>query len=256
MAHANSLRWLSASRSHPGAVREINEDALLDCPERGLWAVADGMGGHSRGDMASRVTIDTLEHMPAAPGLTQAVAEVHERLQSVNHQLQMEAALRDVGTIGTTVVVLLAANHRCAYLWVGDSRIYRFRDGQLTQLTSDHSVVGELVARGALSPQDAASHPARNLITRAIGAMEPLDAEDGLVDVSAGDMFLLCSDGLSNEVGNEEIARLLACHDCHRAAEGLVDLALAHGGRDNVSVVVIMAEDVAAQESTVLNPAV
>jgi protein phosphatase len=256
MAHAIPLRWTSASRTHPGAVREINEDALLDCPERGLWAVADGMGGHSRGDMASRITIDALDHMPAAAGLEQAVSEVHARLGAVNHRLQMEAALRDVGTIGTTVVVLLASEGRCAYLWAGDSRIYRYRDGMLKQLTSDHSVVGELMARGALSPTDAASHPARNLVTRAIGAMETLEADDGAVDVAGGDMFLLCSDGLSNEVGDEDIAQILACRDCRLAAQRLVDRALAHGGRDNVSVVVALAEDAHAHESTVLNPEV
>jgi protein phosphatase len=205
--------------------------------------------------MASRITIATLEHMPDAAGIEQALSEVHQRLQAVNQRLQMEAALRDVGTIGTTVVVLLAAGARCAYLWAGDSRIYLYRDGKLLQLTHDHSVVGELMAKGALSPQLAASHPSRNLITRAIGAMEALDAEDGAIDAAPGDMFLLCSDGLSNEVGADEIAQTLDSHDCRLAAQRLVDLALAHGGRDNVSVVVAMMEDAAAHDRTVLNPA-
>jgi protein phosphatase len=237
-------------------VREINEDALLDCPERGLWAVADGMGGHSRGDLASRLTIEALEHLPAFGSMAQAMADFHERLRAVDHRLQMEAALRDVGTIGTTVVALIAVERSCAYMWAGDSRIYRYREGRLDQLTHDHSVVGELMAKGALSPQEAASHPARNLVTRAVGAMDGLDAEDGIVDVHAGDMFLLCSDGLSNELDADEIARELACHDCRQAAERLIDLALDHGGRDNVTVVVVLAEDAAGHERTVLNPAV
>lgn len=256
MAHATQLRWISASRTHPGAVREVNEDSLLDRPERGLWAVADGMGGHSRGDLASRLAIEALEHLPGADSIAQSLGLAHERLDAVNHRLQMEAALRDVRTIGTTVVVLLADGGQCGYLWVGDSRIYHYRDGRLRQITRDHSLVGELVAKGALSAQQAASHPARNLITRAVGAMDALEAEEGGIEVHAGDMFLLCSDGLSNEVGEDEMALVLASCDCRAAADKLVDMALAHGGRDNISVVVVMADEPGGTDRTVLNPAV
>lgn len=250
MAQATPFRWQSASCSHVGRVRRINEDALLDQPERGLWAVADGMGGHTLGDVASRMVVDALSHLPDANA-----DDIRTCLADVNRRLMKEAAMRDVQLIGSTAAVLLARGSRCGCIWAGDSRIYRYRDGMLQQLTRDHSHVEELVARGLLSPAEASRHPGHNLITRAVGVADLLELEESEADVRDGDMFVLCSDGLSNEVDAQQMAALLARHDCRLAAQDLVDEALQHGGRDNVTVVVVMAVDPAHDEMTAINPA-
>ncbi|MET0964705.1 MAG: protein phosphatase 2C domain-containing protein [Noviherbaspirillum sp.] len=250
MAQATLFCWQSASCSHVGRVRTVNEDSCLDQPERGLWAVADGMGGHTLGDVASRMVVDALARMPVPTS-----AEVQATILGVNRRLVTEAAMRDVQVIGSTVVVLLAGGRRCTCLWAGDSRIYLYRDGVLQQLTRDHSHVEELVARGLLSRAEAGSHPGHNLITRAVGVADALALEEADTEVSGGDMFLLCSDGLSNEVSAQQMAAVLALHDCRAAAERLVELALDHGGRDNVTVVVARAVDPDQDEMTAFNPA-
>lgn len=250
MAQATPFRWQSASCSHVGRVRRINEDSMLDQPERGLWAVADGMGGHTLGDVASRMVVDALARLPEVK-----VSDVRACLNDVNRRLMTEAAMRNVQVIGSTAVVLLASGSQCNCVWAGDSRIYRYRDGVLQQLTRDHSHVEELVARGLLSPAEASRHPGHNLITRAIGVADLLELEESDTEVRADDMFVLCSDGLSNEVDPEQMATLLARHDCKLAAQRLVDEALEHGGRDNVTVVVVMAVDRGHDEMTALNPA-
>lgn len=254
MACAGQFRWTSASRSHTGLVREVNEDACLDQPESGLWAVADGMGGHTLGDVASRSVVEALGKLPAADSLAEFARNARERLQVVNRQLRMEAAIRNVQVIGSTVVVLFACEGRCGYLWAGDSRIYLYRGGVLAQLTRDHSQVEDLLSQGALSPEEAADHPLRNLITRAVGAAEILETDEENLEIQDGDMFLLCSDGLSNEVGEEQICAALVGGNCAQGAEVLVDLALKHGGRDNISVVVVRAEEMQSPDKTVLNP--
>jgi protein phosphatase len=250
MAQATPFHWQSASCSHVGRVRRINEDALLDQPERGLWAVADGMGGHTLGDVASRMVVDALARLPDA-----GAAGIRDCLADVNRRLMKEAAMRDVQVIGSTAVVLAASGSRCNCIWAGDSRIYRYRDGVLQQLTRDHSHVEELVARGLLSPAEASRHPGHNLITRAIGVADLLEVEECDTEVQAGDMFVLCSDGLSNEVDAQQMAALLARQDCGLAAQRLVEEALEHGGRDNVTVVVAMAIDPRHDEMTAVNPA-
>jgi len=255
MAQASPFRWQSASRSHVGIVREINEDACLDQPERGLWAVADGMGGHTLGDVASRLVIEALNGMARADTLAAQVSEARARLRSVNRQLLAEAAVREVQVIGSTVVVLMTDGRHGACLWAGDSRIYRYRDGVLEQLSRDHSHVEELVTRGLLSPADAPHHPARNLITRAVGVAESLELDELDLELRHNDVYLLCSDGLSNEVSAQEIAGVLAAHDCRLAVDELIRLALEHGGRDNVSAVLAVAIDPERDEPTALNPA-
>jgi protein phosphatase len=249
------FQWTSASRSHVGLVRRVNEDSCLDLSGCGPWAVADGMGGHARGDVASSMVVDALEAMPGPANLAEAIEATRERLQEVNRQLCAEAVARGVSVIGSTVVVLLAVGRQCGILWAGDSRIYLCRGAQLSRLTRDHSQVEELVASGSLPADEAAAHPAHNLITRAVGATAILELDDAVMEVQDGDMFLLCSDGLTNEVAEDDILGALVPGDCRQAAEDLVDLALAHGGRDNVSVVVVHAEDLHSLDQTVLNPA-
>lgn len=255
MTDASTIRWTSAACTHVGRVRQINEDACLDLPERGMWAVADGMGGHALGDFASRLVVEALADVPPADTLAKLAAAAHERLQTVNRRLRTEAAARDAHIIGSTVVVLLACGRECACLWAGDSRIYLYRSGVLRQLTRDHSQIEEWMASGTLSAEAALYHPARNLITRAVGAADTLEIDEETMRVEDGDIFLLCSDGLSNEVNEAEMRSVLTGGDCREAAHALIELALARGGRDNISAIVLCAEDLDGAEKTVLNPA-
>jgi protein phosphatase len=249
------FRWTSASCSHVGLIRDLNEDSCLDQPQSRLWAVADGMGGHTLGDFASHLVVDRLSSLEADSHVGKFVGTARQSLQAVNRQLREEAAVRDVGIIGSTVVVLLASDRDCGYLWAGDSRLYLFRNGRLKQLTRDHNQVEELRARGELPPQGRIDYPSRNLITRAVGAMDTLDLDEQTMKVDDGDMFLLCSDGLSNEVSDSEICSALVPGNCQQAAESLVEIALKHGGRDNISAVVVRAEDLDSMDKTMLNPA-
>jgi protein phosphatase len=250
----SQFRWASAARSDTGRVREINEDACLDQPQRGRWAVADGMGGHDVGDVASKLVVEMLGQLPDSAGIKHCIADARERLQQANRQLREEAVRRQVQRIGTTVVVLLACDRFCGYLWAGDSRIYLLRQGQLRQLTRDHSQVEELRQSGYLTEEEARNHPAHHIITRAVGATDLLDLDEDAIEVADGDVFLLCSDGLSNEVTDEEIHQTLANFDCLHAPDELVEIALARGGRDNITAVVVQAEDPHASDKTLLNP--
>ena len=253
MGDALQLRWTSAARSDTGLVRSNNEDAVLDRPARRLWAVADGMGGHAYGEIASRMTVEALDTLSTDASLPRTVAEARVRLLEVNGALLAEAAARNVPVIGTTVVLLLASHRTGVCVWAGDSRIYLCRGGSLHQLTRDHNQFEELQARNHLAPADAAAYPGATMITRALGASPRLELDEVQVQVSDGDLFLLCSDGLSNAVSAANMFRALTGGDCAQAADTLIQLALAAGGRDNISVVVVRADDVES-DRTVLNP--
>ena len=255
MGLLSQFRWTSAALSHVGLVRELNEDSCLELPQKGLWAVADGMGGHSLGDFASYLVVDNLNQIDTPDRIGKFVNAVRQKLQEVNRRLREEADVRDVSLIGSTVVVLLTCERSCGYLWAGDSRLYLFRNGSLKQLTRDHNQVEELRARGALPPEDSTDFPSRNMITRAVGAMDTLDLDEKTMKVEDGDMFLLCSDGLSNEVSDRDICSALLPGNCRQAAESLLAIALKQGGRDNISVVVVRAEDLDSDDRTMLNPA-
>jgi serine/threonine-protein phosphatase Stp1 len=229
----------SSAATHPGAVRTRNEDNLVDRPDLGLWAVADGAGGHGSGDVASTAIAEALSAIP--PGLTAAemLAQVRLRLSGVNAALQAKAEERGTGgVIASTIVVLLARGEHFAALWAGDSRIYLMRDGQLMRLTRDHSLVQELVDSGEIDAADAESHPRANVITRAVGADNELVLDKVADRIQPGDRYMLCSDGVFKELPEARIATLLAEG---AKANDLVRLAVEAGGRDNVSVVLIEA---------------
>jgi protein phosphatase len=251
-----SLQWISASRTDVGRVRALNEDACLDLPQRGLWVVADGMGGHSAGDLASGMIVATLAQLPAPGSLATFLSAARGALQTVNRQLREEAARRGVRMIGSTVAALMANGRECAWLWAGDSRIYLYRDARLEPLTIDHSYVAELQAQGHLTAEAARHHPSQHLITRAVGAADSLQLDEGRIAVRDGDLFLVCSDGLSNEVEAPAIARALEGGDCRLATDTLVELALQAGGRDNISAVVVRVDDPGGGDHTLVNPAV
>lgn len=243
--------WTCAARTDVGLVRSRNEDAYLVHPRQALWAVADGMGGHAFGDFASRAVVDALAALPPCDRLTDAIALARACLERANETLRLEALARQVPVIGSTVVALLACGVEAACLWAGDSRIYLCRQGRLQQLTRDHSQLEALKASGADMTVAGASP---NMITRAVGAADTLEAELATLTVRDGDVFLLCSDGLSTPVDEAAIAASLAPGDCARAADELLALALANGGRDNITVIVLRADD-QADDKTIINPA-
>lgn len=237
------VQWHSGSRTDVGMVREINEDALICRPDIGLWAVADGMGGHQVGDLASHMIVQALEQVPPQTRLPDFVEVVEQCLMTVNTDIiaYSEQALNHA-TMGSTLVSLLIWGQVGACLWAGDSRLYRLRGNHLSQLSRDHSHVQELIEMGVIEPEEAEGHPQANVITRAIG-VEP----NGLIDLNVfntqrGDTFLLCSDGLYNSVSEAAMTQTLAQTDTEQAAQALVDLALANGAPDNVSVIVVRGQ--------------
>ena len=234
------MGYRSAVRTHTGMVRQRNEDAVLDRAEIGLWAVADGAGGHERGDYASARTVEALAAIDAAYSGARLVQEVRTRLSRVNNELRAKAAvLGPNALICTTVVALLIDAREARVLWAGDSRLYLMRAGRLRQLTRDQSYVQDLVDRGEITREEAAGHPLSNIVTNLVGGSDELIFEERNERLESGDILLLCSDGLSGSVSDAEIAEVLGAHRVSKAADRLIECALAHGARDNVSVVVI-----------------
>lgn len=225
-----------AGVSHPGMVRKVNEDAWLACPETGIFAVADGMGGHQRGDQASRMVIDALAGLPPAPDARTMRERVELALAGVDHDLQ-EADPEEIS--GSTVVVLLLCERHFAVLWAGDSRAYRAGADGFVQVTRDHNMAQVLVDRGDLAPEEARGHRLASRITRAVGAVPDLLLEGTQGELHAGDSFMLCSDGLTRHVEDFEIEAALGGMAPREAAEHLVELTLARGAEDNVTVVVL-----------------
>jgi len=223
--------------SHRGTVRSRNEDAFVERADIGLWAVADGAGGHGAGDVASAAVARALIDLPTGLTGAEILAQVRLRLGAVNTDLQRLASESATGeTPVTTVVVLMARGGHFACLWAGDSRAYLLREGELQQITRDHSLVQELVASGLVSPEDAESHPQANVITRAVGSPEPLELDKVSGRLQAGDVLLMCSDGLFKALPEAELAGALL-DGC--SAQQLLDQALQAGARDNVTVVVV-----------------
>ncbi len=247
------LRWQSAAELHGGYVRKENQDAVLNRPDLHIWAVADGMGGHAAGAAASRLVVDSLDIRDRSGSLADRVAAVTANLHAANRQLVTKARTGGQGLSGSTVAVLLAHRDQGVVLWVGDSRVYRYRDGELQQLTHDHSQLEELIERGLVDRSTAKDHPAAHVITRAIGAAATLEPDTISIAIRAGDSFLVCSDGLYNEVDDGRIAAALAKGNCARCARTLLELALASPARDNLSFVVACAylED---EAKTAINP--
>ncbi len=230
-------RFLSWATTHAGKVRRHNEDALLNRPDLGLWAVADGAGGHARGDVASRMVIEALDTIPPSLGAAEMLAEVRQRIAATHTALQAMIDGEDVSA--TTIVVLIARDGHFACLWAGDSRAYLLRGNELLQLTHDHSVVQELIDASLISPKEAKGHPNANIITRAVGADGELELDKVTDRLQPRDRFLLCSDGLCKELPAVELAELLAAQPPPSPTERLVQATLLHPARDNITAVAI-----------------
>jgi len=227
------------SRTHVGLRRKVNEDSMLVRTDRGLWVVADGMGGHDAGDVASAKVAEALLNLPIVYGLDQLVESAIGALKRVNHEL-IALAASDHGsrTIGSTVVGLAIADGHFRCFWAGDSRAYRVRGDQIAQLTRDHSLVQDLVAAGMLEAEEARDHPNASVITRAVGVVEELKVDTVSGEVRSGDQFLLASDGLTRVVEDHELAAVLSSTRPAEAAETLIETVLSRGAPDNVTLII------------------
>jgi PPM family protein phosphatase len=242
-------------RSEAGYVRENNEDSLLVAPEMNLFVVADGMGGLASGEVASRLTVDTIfAHCCEAhcdPSLAligeciEGVSQISNRLVS-SIRLANQVVHQEAGKIGaqqgmgSTVVAVRLINERMSLAHVGDSRAYRLRDDRLEQLTQDHSLIAEQVRRGAMTKQEASNSSLQNILIRAVGVEPNVEVDISEEFVMDGDTVLLCSDGLTREISEAQISRVLTdAKHAQEAADRLVTLATQAGGNDNITVVVI-----------------
>lgn len=241
-----------AAGTHRGCVRKRNEDSHLCDRDSGVFAVADGMGGEAAGDYASRCIVAELAGIGRADSAEELLRQTKAGLDRAHRHLRGYAEARDARVVGATVVVLLVHEGYVACVWSGDSRLYRLRDGRLAQLSRDHNEVGELVERGAISRADARTWRGRNAVTRAVGVHEALETETLYGDLRTGDTFLLCSDGLTHHVEDEEIRDILRRHALEPAVDALIGLALERGGEDNVTVVLVRTGE--PEMRTVLQP--
>jgi PPM family protein phosphatase len=225
----------AAARTDIGRVRDNNEDAVL-CLDH-IVAVADGMGGHPGGEVASNLALSMLEAAFTGDSLTELEAAVRAANRAISDRA---AASRDLEGMGTTLCAIgVIGDGRLAVVNVGDSRAYVMRDSSLRQLTDDHSITGELIRRGELTEQEAVSHPHRSVLTRALGCGPEVDVDGTLHPAAEGDRLLLCTDGLVNEVPENDIPSLMgSTQEVRPVADALVEQALSNGGRDNITVVV------------------
>nr|WP_305907342.1 protein phosphatase 2C domain-containing protein [Methylomarinum sp. Ch1-1]MDP4520084.1 protein phosphatase 2C domain-containing protein [Methylomarinum sp. Ch1-1] len=237
LGEQKTLVWRSQSAINRGKRRKLNEDALLDRPDKGLWVVADGMGGHQAGEVASHMIVEAMAEEQPGYDLEQSVERTMACLRQVNARLRQLAQSRyGDQIIGSTVVALIAGGDRLACIWAGDSRLYRLRERHLQQLTVDHSEDATPLA--ALSAGDMQSLKSNNVITRAVGAFDELELDCEYLSSRPGDKYLLCSDGVDKELSPVEIERILN-QDNEDDAEALMGEVLARQARDNISIIVV-----------------
>lgn len=232
-------------RTDIGCVRQMNEDALFIDPHCRVFIVADGMGGHNAGDVASRIACDWISRALTADNAEFECIDPEELLRRSVEQAHEDILRRsreepECEGMGTTVEVLWLTRNQALWAHVGDSRIYRIRDGRMEQLTRDHSLVNEHIQLGLLNPEDARQSPLRHVILQALGSHGKVAVETGSEIPRPGDLFLLCSDGLTDAVRDEELSRiLLATGDLEAAARNAVEMARQMGGPDNISLILI-----------------
>jgi serine/threonine protein phosphatase PrpC len=243
-----------------GRKRKGNEDSLFVNPEQKLFVVADGMGGHAAGEIASRIAVDSInefvcltggdEEITWPFGLDETISYDGNRLKTAvrfanKKVLEATKEKSEYEGMATTVCAVLVDDQVANLAHVGDSRVYLFREGQLSQLTSDHSWVNEQIQSGVISAEQARSHPLRNVVTRALGGKADLQVDMQTHDFQTGDVLLLCSDGLTTMIPDDEIARVMreGSGDIEATAQELVDAANAKGGEDNITVVLLQFEE-------------
>lgn len=241
--------WKSVQDTNVGMVRETNEDAVFANPKLQCWAVADGMGGYEAGNVASRMIVAALENLTESASISELVDKIEDRLLDVNHRiLEFADIMLDGRTLGSTVVTLSIKGRVGICLWAGDSRLYRYRNRQLLQLSRDHSQIEEQIQQGYITAESAADSPDSNVITRAVGADHELYVDINVFSTQIGDIFLLCSDGLYNMLSKDEIEAALAL-PIEAAVDKLMRQALDRGADDNVSLILVKGEQRPAQPS-------
>lgn len=239
-ATRHPLTPVAAGRTDQGPVRDHNEDAFVLNGPAGIFAVADGMGGHSKGDFASGALKDALEQAPPLGDARAQLQDMVARVDAANALMRAEAEATGASAVGSTLVALLVSGPHGLFGWIGDSRAYLMRDGQMHQTSRDHSVVQALVDRGQLAAEDAEKHPHAHVLTRAVGAAEKAEFEYAQTELFRGDRVLLCSDGLTRTLTEAQIADILRRDDAPEAiSSALVEAALVANAQDNVTAVVV-----------------
>ncbi len=232
------ITWHSVGRSDVGRVRNTNEDAFYHSTEQCIWAVADGMGGLARGDYASGVVAEAFVHFGKSSNLAASIRDLETRLRAAHTNCRSSF---EGERVGSTVAAMLSYGQYSFFLWAGDSRVYRLRGDQFHQMTKDHTVAQGKFERGELSANKVASHPGAHVLTRAVGVHQTLHLDLDYQTVEPGDRFLLCSDGLYNDLSREEIRQALASAEAQTALDTLIDCALEKGGSDNITAIVVDA---------------
>ena len=234
------VKWHSAGQTNTGMVREVNEDSIVSNPDAALWAVADGMGGYEAGNVASSMITSSLAEVKACDHLDDFVTSVEDCIIDVNQRiLEYAEIMHDGRMLGSTVASLLIQGKVGVCLWVGDSRLYRLRNNELSQLSRDHSHVEELLKQGAITPEEMDNHPEANVITRAVGASNEIYVDINVFETQLGDAYMLCSDGLYNVVDRENIIYCLNNYNAEEGVDSLIAQALENGAPDNVSVIIV-----------------
>lgn len=241
----SNLRFSAASQTHEGRVRSVNEDSLIVRNDIGLWAVADGMGGHENGQWASRTIVAALSELSPSSDFDTDLANVIGAIETANQRIRAEADIRGQ-RMGSTVVALLANGHRFALAWVGDSRAYRLKDRTLTQLTRDHTQVQDMVEKGLLAEDEVAGHPMSHVLSRAVGVEDNMAVDVLTGELASGDVYLLCSDGLSGVISRAEIEIQLLTVDPSSAGRNLIELTLSRNAPDNVTLITVACEEMTA----------
>lgn len=237
----NKITWSSWGKTHVGIKRKVNQDTFADLPKKNLWIVADGMGGHHNGDVASTEIVRVLSQFEPSPHIGTTAKRIYHALKKINYDLLEQAHLTGETTIiGSTVALLYAHQSRCIAIWSGDSRVYLFRRGQLKQVTRDHNNEPQLLAEG-FSPEEVKIHPYAQVLTHAIGgepeAFLDVQTQEAIVD----DIFVLCSDGINKEVTDDEIEEILKHRSFRQATNDIMALALKRGARDNITLITVQA---------------
>lgn len=233
------LPWHSAALSHCGQRHQENQDSCLERPDVGLWAVADGMGGHADGHIASRTLCRALGRIPASASLAALIAAVDDAVADTNAALLARGlSTRPAAVIGTTVAVLMIHSGYAVCAWCGDSRIHLVRGGEVFLITRDHSLVQELIDRGEIDHSAAGGHRASHIVNRAVGVAEHAELDRLAIEARPGDRFLLCTDGITRHVEIAELAGLVG-EDPERTVREAVDLAQARGATDDVTAVAV-----------------
>jgi protein phosphatase len=236
-AATSPIHFETGSATHAGRVRAVNEDNLLATGSMGVWLVADGMGGHSNGHLASSMIVDAVKTLGRSASAPDLMARFKDRIYRVNAELIRLNGGDDV--IGSTLAALLVFGDQFACIWAGDSRCYLIRSPVISQLSHDHSEVQELVDRGVINSSEAKTWPRRNVVTRAIGVYDDLELDAVQGRIHDRDIFVLCSDGLTGHVDDDEIRRYAERAPPQAACDQLIQLTLERGASDNVTVVIV-----------------